>query len=285
MWLHGSDRWARCPSALNRLSVKYMLVVLLCVLACISITQGLINASKYSQDFQWSPTSLLLQGVDPYEEFLLHPNDGRILLTQVPVYSHFTYLLLSPLAFFPFEKAKLIWAGLNVAFCILIFILLRENIRKRNLAILFLIFMCSTSTRNAIGNGQQSLLSLVFYAAAIRASGRDGGLPGAFLGGVGAFKYSFGVPMFFAFDRNRFLNAAAYLISSLAGVVFWSLYFGKPVVEASMLPISAVQQRVYWSGGSTHRSKIVRHSPRMVLLCSARNSRSHSRFSEANVTA
>jgi len=224
--------------ALSRSSAKFVLASVLSVLACISVAQGVINAASFSQDFQWSPTVLLIRhGVDPYEEFLLDPSTERILLTQIPLYSHFLYLLLSPLAFIPFETAKLVWAGLNLTFCVSVFFLLRRQISRDGLVALFLVFMCSTATRNAIGNGQQSLLSLVLYAAAIRLSATGFGLLGPLVGGVAAFKYSFGVPMFFAFDRWRFVNAITYVIPSLVGVFFWSLYFGKPIIEAGALPL------------------------------------------------
>jgi hypothetical protein len=222
-----------------------LLIVILCVGALISVVQGYRNALRYSQDFQWSPTVLLIRkGLDPYREFREHPEGGGLILSQIPTYSHFTYLLLSPFAFMNFELAKIVWAATNVLMASSVFLLLRKRFDDRIMLVVWLVFLASTPTRNVIGNGQQSLLCLFLYILATRVADNGSKVLASLIAGVGSFKFSFGVPLAFAFDTGRCLTVAAYAAPTLLGIVFWIVYFHSGVIEAISLPLGASQTAI-----------------------------------------
>src|SRR6478735_5359932 len=81
------------PTAIRRISF-----VILLVAALVSVGQGLRNAQKDSQDFQWSPSVLFLEGENPYEHYLSGNADQRIILSQEPNYAHGLYIVLAPFA-------------------------------------------------------------------------------------------------------------------------------------------------------------------------------------------
>ena len=62
----------------NRLSAAALAIAW--ALALVSIVQGFRNAVRVSTDFQWSPTVLLSEGVNPYQVALSGNVDGRLLL-------------------------------------------------------------------------------------------------------------------------------------------------------------------------------------------------------------
>ena len=109
-----------------------------------------------SQDFQWSPTVILVAGEDPYR-FQENPQSDRFLLTQHPMYLHFTYLMLSPFALLNFEKAKIAWAIANLTFVFGIFLSLRGRFRDVTLVVVMLIFLCfilNTKFNSAMDNSR-----------------------------------------------------------------------------------------------------------------------------------
>jgi hypothetical protein len=245
----------------------------LCIMALVSIAQGFHNAMLSSQDFQWSPTVILARdGDDPYQSYLDNPrsptvasaHDGddssqthletrksdRIILTQIPNYAHFTYLMLIPFAFLSFSSAKIAWALANLAFIAGSYFLLRRRFGGRALTIGFLIFLCSTPARNSIGIGQQSLFCFFLYIAAALAWARPhqsiaatkyGAMLSSLVAGIGAFKFSFGVPLFFALDLSRLRNALLYLVPATIGILFWALFFKKGLIESALLPLRVAQ--------------------------------------------
>ena len=85
---------------MNQAIFKKFLLVVLILAAIVSVYQGYSNAQKIdgSDDFQWSPGVLFLEGINPYAHQLDGNVDGRIILSQRPNYAHGLYILLTPLA-------------------------------------------------------------------------------------------------------------------------------------------------------------------------------------------
>ena len=67
---------------------KIALLLLLALVATISTLQGFNNALQGSQDFQWSPSVLFWEGVNPYTYYLNGNENNRIILSQAPNYAH-----------------------------------------------------------------------------------------------------------------------------------------------------------------------------------------------------
>jgi hypothetical protein len=143
-----------------------------------------------------------------------------------------------------FGKAKVAWAIANLCFVAASFLLLRRRVSDQTLLILLLFFLCSTPVRNSIGNGQQSLLCLFLYILAVYFAHMGGDRVAALIAGLGAFKFSFGVPLAFSFDSNRFGNMVLYAAPTIFGIVLWSLVFERGLIESAFLPLSASQAAI-----------------------------------------
>jgi hypothetical protein len=225
--------------------LRLAIIGILCVAAMVSVTQGYRNAMENSQDFQWSPTVILIRhGEDPYQEFKKKPEQSRLILSQIPTYSHFTYLMLAPIAFLNFKTAKIVWAILNLIFATTVFLLLQNRFDRKMLFILYLLFLCSTPLRNSIGNGQQSLLCLFFYVSAISLTDHGYRALASGAAGFGSFKFSFGVPLVAAVAFDHWKYVFIYLIPTLVGVLFWILFFHHGLVETLFLPLSVSQTAI-----------------------------------------
>ena len=198
--------------------------------ALLSLFIGARNAVARSSDFQWSGAHLALHHIDPYRQFLLHDPQHLILLSQVPNYLHEIYLLLLPLGALSFDIAKPLWAILNLVFAVLSTLLLGHLYRldRATTVLLTLLLFASTPFRIVLGNGQQSLLELLFFCLIFSAStwlGRGLSL------GLSYFKYSFSpvVFLYFAF-RGKYRTLAVSLIPPLIGFfALWSLVHGRPL--------------------------------------------------------
>ena len=219
-------------------------LALLGALAIASIGQGFRYAVVYSTDFQWSPTLLLTVGVNPYEVALSGNVDGKILMSQFPPYLHLLYIVFLPLAYLPYTVAKLAWAIVNFGFAWGSIVVLKRLfglsvVQALGLAALFFV---STPYRNAIGNGQTSLLCL--FALLIAWIYQNRSQAGA---GVGLSllltKYSFAPPvLLWFFLRGRVKMLIAALICLTAGWLLFSwicqenplMILGQPLQVASM---------------------------------------------------
>lgn len=182
---------------MNQAFLKKFLLIVLLLAAMVSIFQGFSNAQKMdgSDDFQWSPAVLFLEGINPYAHQLDGNTDGRIILSQRPNYAHGLYVLLTPLALLEYAKATAAWAALGIiASLITILLIGREfKLTPMSLIICGLLFFCSTPFRNSIGNGQQSVLSLFAFSLLFLQHKNVG----SFLSGISYFKYSFAPPIAF----------------------------------------------------------------------------------------
>ncbi|HVC48284.1 MAG TPA: glycosyltransferase family 87 protein [Terracidiphilus sp.] len=136
--------------------------------AAVSAAAGVANAVRHSQDFQWSPTRLLLHHINPWQVELAGDPHHQLILSQGPNYAHFLYLLFAPFGAISFPVARLVWAFCNLAlagvalwYCQRIFRLSRQE-----WGVAAILFLLGTPFRNSVGNGQQSLLVLAFIALA-----------------------------------------------------------------------------------------------------------------------
>lgn len=222
-------------SSRRKRAIQQVWVTLLAGAAVVSVARGLRNAWNHSQDFQWNPEVQFVHGIDPCKYYLQNHTQ---FLSQIPPYGHFLYILFLPFGFMSFATAKLIWSVLNVGFAVSVFYLLKSKFPDRRMAFFFLVaLLCSTPFRETMYNGQHALLSLSLVAFSVWAS--DHGRPrwAGFLGGVAAFKYSFGIPLFPAYLNKPWTAVAAYSLASLIGIVVYALWLHDGLWETVLLPL------------------------------------------------
>lgn len=205
-------------------------------MAAISIAQGFNNAIKYSHDFQWSPSVLFWEGVNPYDYYLSGNEGERIIFSQAPNYAHSTYVVLYPFTLIDWESAKLLWAFTSLICFVaaVIFLCAYAGCTINETIIIMLVFMCSTPLRNTIGSGQHSALVLLAFCgffAQRKALGEC-------LLGFGFFKYSFMPPFFLYILITRGWKATLILTApSFAGWLVFSIYVGSSPLETLTLPL------------------------------------------------
>ena len=160
--LREGARWGR------ESPLRAALAALLWAPALFSIAQGFVYAAHYSTDFQWSPAALLHEGVNPYAVALSGNPGGRILMSQFPPYLHELYIVMLPLAFLPYLAAKWVWAMINLGFAVASLVILSRRCGLSHFqgAIFAALFFFATPYRNAVGNGQTSLLCLFAFLLA-----------------------------------------------------------------------------------------------------------------------
>lgn len=76
-----------------KIVAERILIIILGLAALLSTYQGFNNAITFSQDFQWSPTKIFLEGRNPYEVWLNGNLDEEIIFSQAPNYLHQLSLL------------------------------------------------------------------------------------------------------------------------------------------------------------------------------------------------
>lgn len=216
---------------------KAALLAALALLAAVSCARGFYNALSHSQDFAWSPARVLLEGDNPYEEYLGGDAQGRLLLSQSPNYAHGLYVLMLPLAALPFGVAKIVWALFNIAAGVLAPVILSRAFRLPvfQTGVVVTVFLMSTPFRNALGNGQQTLLVLLALIAPFALDFRGKSI----VQGFGYLKYSFAPPFFFhALAAGGVARAALTLIPGCAGfLVFYALCGGGDLVRVALGPL------------------------------------------------
>lgn len=188
--------------------------------ALFSLVASLWNAFHRSQDFQWSPSRVLLHGSNPYEAYL--SGSESIIMAQLPNYLHIVYLIVLPLAALPFAVAKVIWSALNVGMVLLVTLCLARRADFSRLQI-FLLTCAVISSRpffHGVGNGQQTPMVLLGAMVSLSASNWRGGVGLAVL----VAKYSFAPPLLAALYLRRQMRTLL-----IAGLVSFSalLAFGR----------------------------------------------------------
>lgn len=207
---------------MNQPIFKKFLLIALLLAAIVSIYQGYSNAQKIdgSDDFQWSPAVLFLEGTNPYVHQLEGNADGRIILSQRPNYAHGLYVLLSPLALIEYKQATAAWAALGIIASLIMLLLIGRafKLTPMSLFVCGLLFFCGTPFRNSIGNGQQSILTLFAFSLLFLQHKNVG----SFLSGISYFKYSFAPPIAFYILISRGWKALCFsLLPCLIGYLLF----------------------------------------------------------------
>ena len=91
-----------------------ILIFLIIILGFISLSQGIKNALFNSQDFQWSPSLLLRNGINPFDYVLTNDSHEKIIKTQIPNYFHGLYVIFLPFTLLNWETAKLYFVIFNI---------------------------------------------------------------------------------------------------------------------------------------------------------------------------
>ena len=235
---------------MNQASLKKFLLIALLLAAIISIYQGYSNAQKIdgSDDFQWSPAVLFLEGINPYAHQLDGNADGRIILSQRPNYAHGLYVLLTPLAVLEYAKATAAWAALGIIASLLTLLLIGREFKLRPVSLIIcgLLFFCSTPFRNSIGNGQQSILSLFAFSLLFLQHKNVG----SFLSGMSYFKYSFAPPIaFYIFISRGWKALCLSLMPCLIGYLIFVWHLGGDPWTALIQPLKVgMGPRAGWEG-------------------------------------
>lgn len=170
---------------------RKIVLVLLGVVALISVAQGLRNGIKNSQDFEWLPTVLFVEGQNPYQYYLA--GGKRFTTSQAPVDAHALYIILYPIGMLSWDQAKIIWATFNTGTSIFIAVFVGRTFGLRGvpLWVVLLVFLASTPFRNGVGNGQQSTFTLLAFSALLYSKS----IASSFWTGFGYIKYSFAPPL------------------------------------------------------------------------------------------
>lgn len=173
-------------------------LALFALAAVVSVLQGFHNAITNSKDMQWSPTVLLSNHINPYAVAISGNTNQDIIMSQFPPYLHILYILFLPMSSFSFSIAKVIWAIINFTLSVFTVYFIASVYKLNLIRVVLLVglFFSSTAFRNAIGNGQTSLLCL-FALMFVWRSECERPYQSGFALSVLAAKYSFAPPFLF----------------------------------------------------------------------------------------
>ncbi|MCP9885979.1 hypothetical protein KBY97_12735 [Synechococcus sp. ATX 2A4] len=224
---------------LGRRGVIYAGLALLFVAVFLSIVQGLLNAFEFSHDFQWSPARVFLLRENPYQLYLDGNIDRRIIHSQIPNYAQLLYVLILPYAAMPYAAAKVAWGLTNIALAVASFSVSAGTfgLSRRQHLLGIAVFLMATPTRNAIGNGQQSLFVLAAFifsiSLVVNGPSADGAglqidrqrrkMLSAICAGLAYVKYSFAPSLGVAYLRTF---GCRYLLLSFSPIVLGIVIFG-----------------------------------------------------------
>jgi hypothetical protein len=167
-------------------------------------------------DFQLYPAKCALQGINHYNSYINRDGECSFFMAQYGEYAQGFYILVLPLTFLEWDKAKTIWFALNIilTFFLIFFLCKKFKINKiYTFLIIFLVFS-SIVTKASLIMGQQAIFTLFFLALPFIFNSRLS----HFLSGISYFKYNIGYGLFIF-----------YLISKKYKILFYSLipcFFG-----------------------------------------------------------
>jgi hypothetical protein len=147
---------------------RKIILAILCLLAAGSLAIAIRQALRMGIDLQWSGAHLLSQGIDPWKTFLEGDRHHQLILGQQPNYLHELYVLLLPIGHMSFHTAKAAWCCANLVFLGLsVWLIGRLYALSLHSTLLTATLLClSAPLRVTFANGQQSLFSLLCFAAA-----------------------------------------------------------------------------------------------------------------------
>ena len=209
------------------------------LLGILSALYALQIANTYgSTDFQYSPTLLFKEKINPYEYFLYNGDIDRIIGVQYPVYSHATYIFFYFFSFFDYETSRLIWSLINIFISLIVGIILGNSckIEKKYILLIISLFFISTPFRNCIGNGQTSLLILLFFCSVFI---KNNFFRNFFLG-FSYMKYSFMPLLAFAIlFKDGFKSLIISGLFCIFGWIVFSIYLDQNIISTMLQPLYA----------------------------------------------
>ena len=221
----------------------WLAAVVAIVLAAFSTERGSYYAIHRSQDFRWSPTVLLLQHIDPWQDVIQGDPRHAILMTQVPNDLPMLYVLIFPLGLLSFGWAKVVWLGCNLVFTLLIIYFGSRIFRLSKLETFFAgtLFLMSTSWRVCLGNGQQAILTVLFLTLAFYAGSRECPVH-PFWTGLGFFKYNFAPPLWlYGVLRCGWRWAVYSLLPCVVGLVVVTLWLHGNLFHIAREPLAVAK--------------------------------------------
>lgn len=238
-------------------AVRVTVYIVLILLSALSIFQGVRNALRFSQDFQYDAALALRCGIDPYEVSLSPegvPEDSRLSdfyrvfeesgAPQKMEANQFPSLLmlLFPMTVFPYETARVLWTILNLIFTALIIILLRKTFLKdadRDVFnILMLLMIAGTPWRNQVGVGQHTLFSFFFFLLSVYLSEKNMTIPSGLALSVSYFKYTLTAPLAVYFlYRKKYREFFISLIPHIIGTFVGAAMLGKGFLDMIREPL------------------------------------------------
>ena len=218
---------------------KKIILFFLIILAFVSVVYAFNIAITYgSSDFQYSPSILFIEKINPYKYYLYNDYSDGIIGAQYPIYSHATYVLFSVFKYFSWEITKIIWACINIIFSVLIIkiIISKVKLDKYSAILIASIFFMSTPFRNCLSNGQHTFLILIAYCGIFFSNNYIRN----FTLGISYIKYSF-MPIlsFFIFFRD---GIKGFIISGLFctfGWVLFSYYLDENLFSTIFQPVES----------------------------------------------
>lgn len=205
--------WEHAKRVQNSKALFALLTTSLVILAALFVGTGMKNALSPtgSHDFQWTPAKDVVDGVNPYRDFISWQEQGNEsvpphFLNQSPSYPASTYVLLSPFAHFEWQTAKTVWLIANLAFIGLLLLGLQKVFPVSSptvLALLVLSFLIASPLRTSLGAGQHNFISLAafIWAYYFASHGKNKSLSGLLLS-VAWIKYSLTFPLTLIFLRR-----------------------------------------------------------------------------------
>lgn len=232
---------------------QQLAVALLLALAVLSVAQGGRNALRDSRDFQWEGAHLLLQHVDPWQEYLAGDPQHYFQLKQIPTYLPILYLLLAPIGLVSYSTAKAAWLLCNLLFATTSAIVAARfyGFRAQGTLLILSLLLLATATRNTLGNGQNGLLVLLLWTIsllAVRVTKKR-----AVAAGVSYFKLNFAPPVFlYLLLRGGVARAAISLLPWAISFVFAWAWIGGPFLTLLLEPVRVARTGYYPNGGGAN---------------------------------
>ena len=168
---------------INRLfekkSIRTAFLIIMILLASVSLLQGIRNACRDSQDFQWDAAKVFTLGINPYDESASMSPSGILDAYGYDEYylqmeaNQFPSLLciLIPFTLLPPLMARYVWIVCNIIFTGLIIVLLKKTFLREMdsywFSVLSLLMIAGTPYRNQIGVGQHTLFAFCFFLIAV----------------------------------------------------------------------------------------------------------------------
>ncbi len=218
-------------------------VIIVVALAVYSLTvlyyifSGTFSSSG-ATDFHtfWHAGTNIIQGRDPIQAYFDVPPGQQAATAIAPSNTALMLVVLSVLAFLPWEIAKVVWLGFNFIFMFLAFWMVVDrlpfpgvNFDRLTQLLIFFIFFDMSATRIAIENGQTTLFVFALMIMALLLADRSW-LAAGFLLGLALSKYSIALPAaLFLLYRRKYLLLVTAALTQLLGVAVLSLISGNSI--------------------------------------------------------